>query len=102
MRFLIIVLDFSGTLETQKRTGKNTKYREMNANSFFFNVPLIVNNDIEHSIDEQRWFLLGQTDSSRFLFVVFTVRKDLIRIISARDMNIREKDVYDEQIKKYS
>ena len=68
----------------------------------FFNVPLIIKGDAEHSVDEKRWFLLGQTDSVRFLFVVFTIRKDLIRVISERDMNKKEKDVYYEQIEKYS
>ncbi|MGD9489900.1 MAG: BrnT family toxin [Calditrichaceae bacterium] len=68
----------------------------------FFNVPLLVEDDEEHSTQEKRWFLLGQTDSSRLLFVVFTIRKDLIRVISARDMNKNERDVYNEQIKKYS
>ncbi|KAA3613104.1 MAG: BrnT family toxin [Calditrichaeota bacterium] len=68
----------------------------------FFNVPLIIRDDPGHSENESRWYLLGQTDSSRFLFVVFTIRKELIRVISARDMNKKEKDVYNEQIKKYS
>ena len=68
----------------------------------FFNVPLLVRNDMEHSVNEHRWYLLGQTDSARFLFVVFTVRNNLIRVISARDMNKKEKEVYYEQIEKYS
>jgi uncharacterized protein len=68
----------------------------------FFNIPLIISDDKKHSDKENRWFLLGQTDSSRLLFIVFTVRKNLIRVISARDMNKKEKDVYYEQIKKYS
>jgi len=68
----------------------------------FFNIPLILADDNKHSDEEKRWYLLGQTDSSRLLFVVFTIRKNLIRIISARDMNKKEKDVYYEQIKKYS
>ena len=68
----------------------------------FFNIPLIIADDKRHSDDEKRWYLLGQTDTSRFLFVVFTIRKNLIRVISARDMNKKEKDIYYEQIKKYS
>ena len=68
----------------------------------FFNIPLIIADDKRHSDDEKRWYLLGQTDSSRFLFIVFTIRKNLIRVISARDMNKKEKDDYYEQIKKYS
>ena len=65
-------------------------------------MPLIIKSDAEHSVNEKRWFLLGQTDSIRFLFIVFTVRKDLIRVISARGMNKKEKDVYYGQIEKYS
>lgn len=68
----------------------------------FFNLPLIINDDNKHSMNEKRWYILGQTDSSRQLFIVFTVRKNLIRIISARNMNKNEKDIYNEQIKKYS
>ncbi|MBL7148801.1 MAG: BrnT family toxin [Candidatus Cloacimonetes bacterium] len=64
----------------------------------FFNEPLIVTDDIKHSQIEKRWFVLGKTDTERLLFMVFTIRNKLIRIISARDMNKREKEVYYEQI----
>ena len=43
---------------------------------------------------ENRFYVLGQTDSGRLLFLVFTVRKDKLRIISARDMNKKERRVY--------
>ena len=38
--------------------------------------------------------MLGKTDSGRKLFVVCTIRGDLIRVISARDMTKREREVY--------
>ncbi len=60
----------------------------------FFNQPLIVHPDIRHSKNENRFYALGITDTERHLFIVFTIRDDLIRIISARDMNRREKGVY--------
>ncbi len=34
------------------------------------------------------------------LFITFTIRKRLIRFISARSMNKKEREIYDEQIKK--
>ena len=68
----------------------------------FFNLPFLVEEDTEHSISEKRWYILGQTDSRRFLFIVFTIRDQLIRVISARDMNKKEKEIYYEQTKKYS
>lgn len=63
----------------------------------FFNEPIVVANNDVHSINESRWFLLGMTDSGRLLFVVFTVQGNRIRIISARDMNKKERKIYNEQ-----
>ena len=60
----------------------------------FFNIPLIVRRDNAHSETESRYYVLGKTDSGRLLFVVFTIREKLIRIISARDMTTREERRY--------
>ncbi len=38
---------------------------------------------------------LGKTETGRMLFVVFTVRGTSIRVISAREMNRREKKAYE-------
>jgi hypothetical protein len=40
-------------------------------------------------------YLLGKTDSGRRLFVVFTIRGELVRVISARDMNRNELRSYE-------
>jgi len=50
--------------------------------------------DVAHSDLEDRWFVLGQTDTGRELFVVFTIRGESIRVISARDMSRKERKVY--------
>ena len=60
----------------------------------FFNHPLITAQDEAHSGKEMRFYALGQTDNIRLLFVAFAVRKNLLRIISARDMSRREREVY--------
>jgi uncharacterized protein len=60
----------------------------------FFNKPLIVKRDKKHSRFENRYYVLGQTNATRSLFAVFTVRKDKIRIISARDMTLVETKRY--------
>jgi uncharacterized protein len=60
----------------------------------FFNEPLIAGEDVEHSAREQRFFVLGVTDQGRELFLVFTLRKDLIRVTTAKDMSRRERKVY--------
>jgi uncharacterized protein len=61
----------------------------------FFNEPLIAAPDEKHSGNEPRIYVLGQTDASRRLFVVVTIRDKLIRVISARDMSKREEKEYD-------
>lgn len=61
----------------------------------FFNRPLIADIDEAHSQKESRFYVLGKTDSERKLFAVFTIRKNLIRPISARDMSRQEREVYD-------
>ncbi len=65
----------------------------------FFNLPLVVAEDEAHSKIEIRYYVLGRTDADRKLFLVFTIRKRRIRIISARDMSAKERRTYYEQIK---
>ena len=60
----------------------------------FFNIPVVSGDDEKHSEKENRFCVLGQTDSGRLLFLVFTVRRDKLRIISARDMNRKERRAY--------
>jgi uncharacterized DUF497 family protein len=60
----------------------------------FFNRPLVIQGDLKHSELEKRFYALGQTDSKRTLFIVFTVRNNRIRVISARDMSRKEREVY--------
>jgi len=60
----------------------------------FFNEPLVAQDDIKHSQKEERYYVLGKTDAARLLFVVFTIRRNLIRIISTRDMSKKERQVY--------
>jgi uncharacterized DUF497 family protein len=64
------------------------------AEDVFFHEPLVVRGDIRHSQREKRYYALGQTSGERYLFVAFTIRKPLLRVISARDMNRQERDAY--------
>ena len=60
----------------------------------FFNRPLVAATDAQHSQADPRFFVLGQSDAGRKLFLVFTTRDNLIRVISARDMTKRERERY--------
>ena len=64
------------------------------AEDVFFHDPLVVRGDVKHSSSEKRFRALGCTSRGRRLFVAYTVRRKLIRVISARDMNRREGEEY--------
>ena len=59
----------------------------------FFNKPLVIQDDLKHSEAEKRFYALGRTDSKRNIFIAFTVRKKRIRVITARDMSRKEREV---------
>lgn len=60
----------------------------------FFNLPLLLADDVQHSQEEKRFYVLGQTNAERKLFISFTNRTNKIRVISARDMSRKERQVY--------
>jgi hypothetical protein len=66
------------------------------AEQVFFNRPVLVADDPGHSAKETRYFALGRTAAGRLLSVVFTIRGELLRVISARPMSRRERTFYGE------
>ena len=61
----------------------------------FFQRPLLIAADPEHSQGEPRYAALGWSAAGRRLTIVFTVRGSLLRVISARDMSRRERRIYE-------
>ncbi len=43
---------------------------------------------------ETRFILIGSTEGGRVLYVAFTIRSNRIRVISARDLNRKERYLY--------
>lgn len=67
------------------------------AEEIFFDQNKKAFKDRLHSGDEGRFRIIGRTKKSRLLFVVFTIRNDKVRIISARDINKKEVQLYEEK-----
>ncbi|MCX5760842.1 MAG: BrnT family toxin [Gemmatimonadetes bacterium] len=61
----------------------------------FFNLPVFLLEDAKHSGRERRYNVLGRTNADRLLSVIFTLRGDLVRVISARPMSRKERTAYD-------
>jgi uncharacterized DUF497 family protein len=60
------------------------------AEEIFFDDLLVAGTYEAHSELERRFFALGQTGAQRPLFVAFTIRENLIRVISTREMTKKE------------
>lgn len=69
------------------------------AEQVFFNEPLVLAVDERHSDSEWRFHALGQTDDDRLLHATFTLRdqRRSIRVISAREMNRKERTRYEQE-----
>ena len=71
---------------------------QADAEQVFFNSPLLLD-DFGHSRDEPRFHAMGPANDGRLLHVTFTLREKatLIRVISARPMNAKERLRYGEK-----
>ena len=80
---------------------KNEKHgvAQSEAEQVFFDQRLLVVADPGHSVGEPRFHALGVTIEGRRLHVTFTLRVDgtRIRVISARDMHRKERQIYDRE-----
>lgn len=63
----------------------------------FFDRKRVIFKDILHSEKEDRFILIGKTKKKRLLYMVFTMRGKKVRIISSRDVNKREVQMYEKR-----
>ncbi len=62
----------------------------------FLNKPFILTRDDTHSQAEERFRVYGQTNRKRLIVLIFTIRNNKIRVISARDQNKKERKEFKE------
>jgi len=90
---------FAGFQWDQGNSNKNLlkhHVEDWECEQVFFNEPLLILDDPKHSLAEKRWAAFGRTGGGRLLVVIFTRRGKLLRVISAREMNRKEKRFYEE------
>jgi uncharacterized DUF497 family protein len=62
-----------------------------------FDDPLYVDfYDPDHSYEEHRYIIIGQSRQGRLLIVSYTERENVIRLISAREVTRWERETYEE------
>ncbi|UBF28765.1 BrnT family toxin [Kovacikia minuta CCNUW1] len=52
--------------------------------------------DPDHSEDEERYLVVGESNQGRLLIVSYTERENSIRLISAREVTRTEREAYEE------
>lgn len=77
----------------------NVSFEE--AKSVFYDDFAYMFSDEAHSKHEHRYILIGYSKNNRLLFVSFTERNDVIRIISARKATKQERKYYEAYNKNY-
>jgi hypothetical protein len=62
-----------------------------------FDDPLFVDfYDPDHSYDEHRYLIVGESRQGRLLIVSYTERGESVRLISAREVTLSERKAYEE------
>jgi uncharacterized DUF497 family protein len=67
------------------------------AEEIFFNKPLKIFPDKKHSKKEKRFLAFGITNLRRKLTIIFTFRKNKLRVISARNQSKKERGEYEKK-----
>ncbi len=70
------------------------------AEEVFFDTENVLDEDIKHSIVENRFIIIGKTKKGRLLYQIFTKRGNKIRVISARDINKKEVQLYEKKTRR--
>lgn len=67
------------------------------AEEIFLDEDILILEDTKHSKQEARFEAIGKIIEGRILFLAFTIRRDKIRIISARTANKKERRGYEKK-----
>lgn len=91
------IVGFDRDSGNERKSFDKQAVTQIEAQEVFQCADLLIHDDMRHSAAEARFHALGETLAGRKLHVTFTLRRDgtLIQVISARDMNAKEKRIYD-------
>lgn len=81
----------AGNNEKPKKHGLKLEETE----EVFFDSNKVIFADWKHSGAEKRFTLLGKTKKGKILNVTYVLRKNKIRVVTARSINKKEVDLYE-------
>ncbi|MFN0278085.1 MAG: BrnT family toxin [Pyrinomonadaceae bacterium] len=89
---------FEWNLEKAKANLKNHKVSFEEAETVFEDPLFIIYADPDHSVEENRFIVMGESTKNRLLVVSYTERPPVTRLISARKATRAERKNYEEEI----
>ena len=95
-----MISNFNGTTTRIKLIRKNIRYHSKKHKAYFLMRRALIIDDPEHSLEEERFIILGLSKKANLLVVCHCYRKSdtIIRIISARKATVRETISYNKNL----
>ncbi len=92
------IAGFNWDTGNERKSVEKHSVSRFEAEQVFFNQPLLVLIDQKHSQNEERYHALGKSNDARLLHITFTLcsADTLIRVISAREMHRKERNIYEQ------
>jgi uncharacterized DUF497 family protein len=96
---LSLVIGFDWDEGNRLKSAEKHSVSRAEAEQVFSDAQLIVADDAKHGQVEPRYHAMGRTADGRLLHITFTLRDDgtRVRVISARDVNRKERAVYEQE-----
>lgn len=88
-------MDFEWNIQKAENNLKKHHISFEEASTVFGDVLSITFPDTGHSLQEDRYLMVGLSDKYKVLVVSHTYRNDSIRIISAREATLKERKFYE-------
>ena len=94
---LELILEFEWDAGNADKSRRKHGVTIEEAEQVFLNDPFILQADTQHSDKEKRLQAFGMADNGKRLLVAFTIRNRKVRIISARQMNKKEREMHEKE-----
>lgn len=88
-------ITFEWDENNKDKNWKKHKVQHKEIEEVFFNRPIKFFADAKHSTVEKRYLALGKTNDDCLLSMVFTIRSNKVRVISAHKQSRKEKTIYE-------
>ena len=83
-------LQFDWDSGNSNKNKRNHAVEDWECEEVFFDSKKVILKDKLHSDKEERFILLGKSKQERLLYIAFTIRREKVRVISARDVTKRK------------